>query len=272
MSLIATLALGLATRPVDQAAVELLSKVILRYRNAVSATGSVNTTVSDGRGSKVIKTDFAYEKPSLLWVHQYQQGANSWSYSATCDGRLMMYDAPLTREVVGLRTDPMPILETVKQPDGYLRTVPDLFGGFRPLLPTADNPPLDIVFSRREHLEFLRNQWGSYATEGKGKVNGQDVTWIGGDYKPVGTYVAGHWRMAVTSTSEMVRYELRERFSEKPGDTTNFVEVTFAFDVAVKIDDKAPEDRYKLDAAAVKRVIADLKANGKDVTKYLGGV
>ncbi|MBX3110765.1 MAG: hypothetical protein KF857_02050 [Fimbriimonadaceae bacterium] len=270
MSLIATVALASVLRGDDQA-VEMLSKVILTYRNQVAASGTVNLTISDGRGSKEIKTEFAYEKPSLLFVTQSQTGPGGWTYKAACDGRLVLYDAPLARQVVGLRADPTPILDTVRRDDGYLRTVPDLFGLFRPLLPTADNPPLDIAFSRKEHLEFLRNQWGSFQTEGKDKVNGNEVTWIGGDYKPVGTYVAGHWRMAVTPQFEIAKYELRERFSNRPGDATNFVEVTYTFDVSIKLGEKVAREKYDLDMATVKKVIQDLKANGKDVTKFLGG-
>ena len=272
MSLTAAIALATLARGDDKDAVELLGKVILHYRNTVSANGAIRTSVTDGRGVKVVDTDFAYEKPSALSIRQTLTGPGGWTYRAISDGRFLMYDTPITREVVGLRTDPLPVLESIKASDGSLRTVPDLYGGFRPALPTAENPPLDIIFSRREHLEFLRDQWGTIGFEGKEKVNGVDVTWIGGDFKPVRTYVGGHWRMAVSSTDDIVRYELRERISEKPNDQVNFVTVVYTFDVAVKLGETIPPEKFELDKAKVRRVLEDMKANGKDISKLTGGL
>ncbi|MBS1709128.1 MAG: hypothetical protein JSS65_10450 [Armatimonadetes bacterium] len=271
MSLIAAVAFASLTQSSDQQAIAMLGRVLLHYRNTTTASGSVALTISDGKGSKLVTTEFGYEKPSHMWLVQRQDGAGGWKYSARSDGRYLIYDPPLAVNGLFRRSDDLPILENVRTEDGTLRTVPDLFGGFRNLLLTEDNPPLDIVFSRKEHLEFLRTQWGTIATEGKGKVGAQDVTWIGGDFKPVGTYVNGHWRMAVTPSDDIVRYELQRRYSEKAGTDAGAINVAFVFDVAVKLEDKIAPETYAIDKKLVKRIVEEMKSHGKDVTPFLGG-
>ncbi len=271
MMMIAVIALASTAQAADNDAVALLSRVLLHYRNTVSAKGTVKETVSDGKGSKDIVTEFAYVKPSLLWVTQTQTGVNGWTYAAKCDGRLLVYDPPFVDNGIFRRPQKLPVLETVKLNNGYMRTVPDLYGGFRPLLPTADNPPLDIVMSRKEHLEYLREQWGTITSLGKGTYNGTEVTWIGGDYKPTGTFVSGAWKMGVNASDDIVRYELTERFSVNPGDDQSAVKVYYSFDVSVKLNDKIDEGAFTINKEVVKKIVADMAANGQDVRRFIGG-
>lgn len=231
------MALTLATtlQPGPTAA-ESMSKMLRRYADLPTLTGSITMTQRVGTATAIIKTQLQYERPSKLFIRQDLQSSTPQTWIVTSDGSTFSYNVPNDRPGrPGER-----LIEKVTS-GGRLLEYQDIYAvasrslGDRSL-------PLDIAISRLDDLKYLRDQW---ATLGFIDPQPQGLIAIGGQWREYKTAPAsGTFEIWVDKDGNLRRYIQRETLKPLPNAEPHLV--TTVWDVDLVPNGKPNADLFRV--------------------------
>jgi hypothetical protein len=208
-SIILSTILALAGSPAqapEVTASSLISKMLLNYNSARSAQGRITTKQSAKNVTVETLTEIAIQQTARLLIRQTRTGTDGGRFLAIADGEYFAYDRP--KGVLG-----KPRFVEPQFNYGRPMTLREVYmvvsGTF-----AEKSPPLDIIISRRDDLESLRNKWGKkFEISGKAEIRGQSVYVVRGTFLPfaelrnsVGEKPQGVLEMSITEDGQLLKY------------------------------------------------------------------
>jgi len=219
------------TTPEDPAS--LISRMIARYNSARTLQGAM-VSRQTARGVVVeTRTELAIDGTLKLSLRQARLGKEPKNYYAVSDGQYFAYDRP---EGVG----GAPRFKEPQFSKGAPMTVRDLYMivGF---VIAEKSVPLDLVFSRRDDLVAIRNQWGpTFQFGGNITYRGKKASVVRGTYLPYpGAAKPGNLEMVISEEGDLMRYTEQTSFAVKIPDQnlTELVQVRTDWEVDIKINE-----------------------------------
>ncbi|HRF59935.1 MAG TPA: hypothetical protein PLH94_08485 [Fimbriimonadaceae bacterium] len=227
--------LAMAPQPQPTAA-ETVSKMLRRYSDLSSLTGSITMTQRVGSATAVIKTQLQYERPSKLFIRQDLQSSTPQTWIVTSDGATFSYNVPNDRPGrPGER-----LIEKVATA-GRVLNFQDIYAVASRSLGDRSFPT-DIAISRLDDLRYLRDQW---ATLGFVDPQPQGLTAVGGQWREYKTAPAsGTFEIWVDKEGNLRRYIQRETVKPLPNAETQFV--TTVWDVDFVPNGKPNPDLFQV--------------------------
>lgn len=235
------LTLGIAALALSQqapSAASIVSKMIARYHEADSMTGTI--AMQQGLGTQTVSatTVLQYERPNKLYIKQTFKGEETREVLITCDGRYFSYNTP---ENLPGSENLKRLVEAVSTQFGTL----DLGGVYaassKPLLDRS--VPLDLAISRKEDLTYRRNQWATLSYVGKTTLQKESVHRITGRYRPYGEAdVTGTYEMYINEAGDLRRYTLTTQIQ----DSGRLMTVMGSWDVNLAVNGKPDASLFRL--------------------------
>lgn len=219
----------------DLTPAQFLSKVIFRYAEAKTLTGSIKC-VSTGAGNRVeVLTTFAFERPSKVFLRQVRGGAVPEDSTITSDGKKFSYDAPYDyKQTTNERLMELVWKEGQKSP----MSIGEIVQIGQRRLPDYSQP-LWLMMSYRVDLEFMRGCWGKVSFQKKDK----DLIIVGGAYKeyPLAAET-GTWQLAATPEGDLTGYSIAMPMS----DGKREIMLQNVWTVDAKINPEIPAETFRL--------------------------
>ncbi len=235
------LTLGIAALALSQqapSAASIVSKMIARYHEADSMTGTI--AMQQGLGTQTVSatTVLQYERPNKLYIKQTFKGEETREVLITCDGRYFSYNTP---ENLPGSENLKRLVEAVSTQFGTL----DLGGVYaassKALLDRS--VPLDLAISRKEDLTYRRNQWATLSYVGKTTLQKESVHRITGRYRPYGEAdVTGTYEMYINEAGDLRRYTLTTQIQ----DSGRLMTVMGSWDVNLAVNGKPDASLFRL--------------------------
>ena len=141
----------------------VVSKLLAKYYNAATLSGTIVQEVSDGGGKRRITTRVAYIRPGYVFVEQDVRGTNGLNLKLVSDDAKFMYSPPLKTNV---RVRPNEMLyepRVIKRLDNSSLTlvVGDMYHAAH--LSLMPNTILDLAIAYGQHMK-------DFATIGNGST------------------------------------------------------------------------------------------------------
>lgn len=212
---------------------QIISKMLARYAEAKTLTGTVVLTQAMGQQSGQLRSDLQIERPHKLFIRQVKSTNPKDVRIITADGNYMSYNPPqLPWDDPGKR-----LVESMKPNRSQLTLMDAYSAGTGGLLDR--NATLDIVVGRRADLEYLRGTWATLEYAGTTEAESEKVHVIAGSWREYGNAaVTGRFLMWVTDSHDLRRYVVVENLLV--GGQMQRVESRWDVDIQVnaKVDDK----------------------------------
>lgn len=182
---------------------DVVSKMILRFHDAVTVTGTIDNVIRLGTQVYTVKTDLAIERPLRLRVNQVFSGA-PLPYLLVSDGNEFSYNPPsnssATEQVTGDR-----LIERVLPGMG----LGDIYRAA--WLSLADRSPvLDLAIGDKRDLANLRDQWATLEFEGEAPDDGEKAVLVG-DWRLRATEdVSARFRLEIDGDGNLLSYSVKQ--------------------------------------------------------------
>ncbi len=203
LTIVASLALIQVQEAAPQVtAGQIISKMLVHYASANSEVGRIKYTVATGNESISVDTDFAFEKPSLVRIHQFMNSNPPQEWLTVSNGTLFSYNVP-----PNLTANPNTRLIEKVTVDGNTMSCREIYSASTLSLKDR-SMPLDLAFGRSTDLKFRRQQWATDVLLGKDQVRDLPVDVVGGDWRDMATApVSGTYKMWITEAGDLLRYQ-----------------------------------------------------------------
>ncbi len=213
----------------------LISKMLLTYNNARTAQGRITTKQSAKNVTIETLTEIAMQHTGRLLIRQTRSGTDGGKYLAMADGEYFAYDRP--KGVLG-----KPRFVEPQFNYGRPMTLREVYMVVAQAL-AEKSPPLDIIVSRRDDLEGLRNKWGKkFEITGKAEIRGQNAYVVRGTFLPfaelknaVGEKPQGVVEMSITEDGQLLKYVELANYVV-PAATQELIAVRTEWDLDVKLN------------------------------------
>ncbi|RYG36226.1 DUF2092 domain-containing protein [bacterium] len=212
----------------------IISQMLARYANAVSAQGSIVTTQTALSAKVTTTTEIALEKPNRLRIDQSRTGGQKGEWLVISDGNRFAYDRP--RGVFGKK----------RFNDVAEATLPDLYTAVLDSI-GEKSIPLDIVIGRKNDLQAFVGMLGPMALTSGASLKGESVELAKGKYRKTSDakFPAGDIEIVITPAGDLRRITTTEQYSN-PQNKQEAIVVTTVFDVNIKIDVQIQGDPFKV--------------------------
>ena len=175
--------------------------MVKRYSSNLSMKGTIYNAVSDGTGTILTTTTFAYVKPSRLLLQQKQDSKNGGTFRVASDGKTFSYDPPIDvsdRERSRARlSEPVKKIQMGRDKYGkqyfksfFMLTVPDIYVAASNSLPDA-SPVHDIVLGAGVNVDGWLANVITVDSPVSETLDGVKVTLIHGKFRTKRTTYAG---------------------------------------------------------------------------------
>ncbi len=210
-----------------------LQAAIIRYQKTVWAQGQVMLTVSAGGQSTKVLTDFAYEKPSKLYIKQTRSAGPG--ALITCDGSLLTYNNPSDNY-----TDSKPPRLKERVDNGRkLLTIGDLYKACAASLVDRSSP-LDLIMAHPEDAKFFAYQLVNIRTA---EAAAGRVGYVG-DFRAYGRApISGKFHLVLSSAGDIQLYEVDETYM---GNNSTPIRTRFSWSAQVELDGKLNRSVFKV--------------------------
>lgn len=236
-----------AAAPKPQKASEIVGKMLARYSNLSSLTGTIKMQQAMRDVKITIDTYVQYQQPSLLYVSQVKTGKTMDKWLVTSDGKYFSYDTPETMKTSRDRTYPR-LVEPVDH--GTSKLDYQLIYKASSASIGDRSAPLDIAINNIYDLQFLRGQWATLKLEGKKQLGDVEVNSITGSWRAYGTALdSGTFQMMITDDGDLKRYAIKQIFSLDtgvPNATLPPTEIVTQWDVDLKPNGQPDTALFKL--------------------------
>ncbi|MEZ5162829.1 MAG: hypothetical protein R2688_03565 [Fimbriimonadaceae bacterium] len=213
--------------PQQSKAGQLISDCMAHYHNKLHAAGEILLTAGVGNERVQFKTTVQYVRPNKLYIYQNVVGKNK-SALIVSDGKLLRYPNPKPQFA------DQPVFESVKQRDGHLMTVDEMYGVSSQFL-LDRSVPLEFVMNRNDDLVLFTKLATNLKYEGEAVLRGNNVDMVSGGVRSnPGASVVGTFKMYIGKSGELLRYE-RSEVMQVDGKKIN---AAYAWDVNVVLDNK----------------------------------
>lgn len=193
---------------VQPTAGQLISKMLARYSNVDSEVGRIRLTVAAANDKVTVDTEFAFQKPNLVYIHQTLNTREPKEWLTVSNGTVFSYNMPNSL-ATGSAFSPsannrLREAVTVK---GVSMSCREIYGASTESLKDR-SMPLDIAFARSTDLKFRIAQWDTHNALGRETIGEQSAYVIGGNWREYPTApVSGKYKMWITEAGDLLRYE-----------------------------------------------------------------
>ncbi|MCE9560074.1 MAG: hypothetical protein K8R88_14145 [Armatimonadetes bacterium] len=199
--MISTLVLARLLTAQDQpTAAQMAGKALARYMKAQTLVGQIKLVSSAAGQSATVTTDFQYERPARVYLHQVRYSKTPKENFVTADGEKFSYEAPMELK----KTQGERLIEFVIKPNEVLVVGRILQISQQQL--SDYNAPLWIAFGLRADLDNLRGTWASLEYL---RSSDPELVRIGGDYREYKlAETCGRWEMTITKAGDLKGYSI----------------------------------------------------------------
>ena len=172
---------------VDNSSRKLLTTAAKKYAACLSMSGTITNAISDGEGTIVTTTTFAYVQPSRFMMQQKQDSEHGGTFRAGSDGKTFTYDPPLEVSETERRRAPLsePVKKFItKKGDFHMMTVPEMYIAASHSFPDA-SPVHDLVMGAGVNVDSWLKNVTSVSSPVKEDLHGVKVTMISGNYRSI---------------------------------------------------------------------------------------
>ena len=231
----------------EPAAPQIVSKMLLHYRDAKSLVGTITMAQRAGNRQASIHTEIQFQLPSKLYILQIlnaSYGQGRWL--VTSNGKLFSYDAPRGVSTEGRLSPEGKRLVESCQPNGTDIGVRGVYQASVASLGDRSTP-LDILMGRTEDLQFRNFQWATVEHQGKSQIGGVTAWTIGGSYREYQKApISGSYQLVIDEQYRLLRYTEQETIATKVNGQQIVQEVITTWDVNVTKDAKTRDDLFKV--------------------------
>lgn len=225
----------------------IISKMIERYSTAKTITGTIKLRqgVKDAAPGSVV-TILQFDKPSKLYIQQTLRASEGGSWLIVSDGKRFSYDAP---ELPFVRKGQR-LVEPLAQPGAEPLDIRGVYSVAGQTLEDR-SAPLDIALGRLQDLQLFTSQLVTLEYLGKAKIGEQEVTVIGGGWRPYNTAppaepmpASGRFEIYISDAGDLKRYIVRQMVGRPDG--TNPFEVTSQWEVDLTVNGTPDPSLFKV--------------------------
>ena len=182
-------------------AASLISLMLKHYVEAKTVSGTVRFLQTAVGQTVEVDTQFALERPDLIYVHQVEAHTDHIPVDLVSDGVQFAYTA------IPNALSPPKLIETVHPPGQPSLHIGDMYYCILPTL--MDRPlPLDIAVGRQDHLRTIAIELASFSLKGPVTLRGIATQDIAGDWRdPMRNLITGTFHLYVTDKGDFVRLE-----------------------------------------------------------------
>jgi outer membrane lipoprotein-sorting protein len=191
----------------------VVSKMMQRYWDAQTLSGTIVQTTSDGGGTLRVTTKLTYQRPGHILVQQDYKGKNGLLLSLVGNGERFAYDPPLKPF---LKPKPRERLfePAVITPPGTNRTTVLNIGDMYHAAHTSLMPStlLDLAIAYKEHLKDFRINVRTITLAGVVPLNGVQAYKIYGAWQPYNGAedVQMRYELYVSTTFDLLKFQLTQ--------------------------------------------------------------
>jgi len=218
----------------QETAAVVVGKLLSKYADAKTLSGTVRFTQSLGNVSVGIDTRIQFERPSKLFIRQDRRSSEPKTWIVTSDGKIFSYDPP-----DNLSGGTSRLLEAIPESG----SIKDIYNATSRSMGDRD-APLIIAISRQRDLEYLRNQWVSVDYVEPKPANSEGYVVVGGKWREfVSAPASGSWELWLDAKGELRKYVRREVIAAEGMAPQQVVTV---WDVAFEIDGKVDPTLFQV--------------------------
>lgn len=238
---------ALVSTPQDIKPADLVSKMLARYHDAKTLSGTVLMTQSAAGRKVYTETSIQYEKPAKLYIKQVLKASEPRQWLVTSDGTNFSYDVPNDQRDNNWIKEAR-LVEMI----GAGAAAPSLSEIYRAVTRSLGDrsAALDVAIGRLEDLKFLRGQWKTLDSGPQVEVEGEKLYSIQGLWREYGDAQihSGTYQMFLNAEGDLRRYEVRVsmRLPLGNGQVSEPQEILTSWDVRFKVNGSVVPELFKL--------------------------
>lgn len=225
---------------------KLIEKMLARYHDAKTLTGTIKLTVTAAGGSAKMDTALQFERPAKFYLSQQKNVANPdpetpSKWLVTSDGQMFSYNIPNDQyeSAPGLRLGE-PVFNTRTK---TTHTIATIYGASSKSIGDR-SMPLDVAVGGQPDLLYRIGQWQTRSVKGKKMIGDISTYLVSGSYRPYASAEpVGTYQMAISEEGDLLQY-VEEQYVAVDG--RDPVKVHSQWDVQLKVDGKVDPTLFKV--------------------------
>jgi hypothetical protein len=152
---------------------QILSEAMDHYYNAGNLSGTISTTLSEGKVVQHIQTQIQYSSPDRLYFDQTLASDPLARIRAIANGEHLVYPSP--EDYDAKKNKRLYLVEPIYQNSGGLMTVKTMYSIFSRSV-VDRSIPLEIAIGRDKDLQVISQLLSNFSDGGVRNYNGEDVS------------------------------------------------------------------------------------------------